>query len=180
MAEYIYILHLAPAHARDLLQLISQALLESSCQHQNLQIALEKDIHIPSIMSLDGSYSVFSTMPGHADMNPCARECDYDTGFNGCDIARCWCNSGNLNLRMSSLGVCFSSSCTFSFMNTATDLTTLSYMQIEYCSKKGFTNLPGLSVPSTATPTVTSGAAATSEAAAASSAVVLTTAIVTS
>jgi len=131
-------------------------------------------------MSLDGSYRVFSTMPGYADMNPCARSCDYDTGFNGCAIAKCWCNSGNLNLRMSSLGACFSSSCTFSFMNTATDLTTLSYIQIEYCSKKGLTNLPGLSVPSTATPTVTSGAAATSEAATASSAAVLTTAIVTS
>ena len=131
-------------------------------------------------MSLDGSYHVFSVMPGYVGMNPCARECDVDTGFNGCGVSKYWCNSGNLNLRMSSLGVCFSSVCTFPFVNTATDLTTLSYMQIEYCSKKGFTNLPGLSVPSTATPTVTSGAAATSEAAAASSAVVLTTAIVTS
>ncbi|OCL13981.1 hypothetical protein AOQ84DRAFT_359310 [Glonium stellatum] len=130
-------------------------------------------------MALDGSWQPFSTMSGYGQLNPCARSCDFDTNFNGCDISKCWCNSGNLNLRMSSMGVCFSSSCTYSFMNTATDLTTMSYIQIEYCSMKGFTNLPGLSVPSKTTQVVTSNAAATSGAAAASSAAVFTTAIVT-
>lgn len=59
---------------------------------------------------------------------------------------------------MESITRCASTSCTFANMNTETDVSTLSIVQVQYCADRGFSPA-GMVVPSTAraSPTGSSG-----------------------
>ncbi|KAF1951102.1 hypothetical protein CC80DRAFT_576171 [Byssothecium circinans] len=97
--------------------------------------------------SIDGTYSPFVKYPGYATMAPCMRSCNGDYGYNGCDNSGCWCNKGNLDLRIASMQRCASTSCTFSNMNTASDLSIMSGIQVLYCVDRGHSP-EGMTVPS--------------------------------
>ncbi|KAF2865345.1 hypothetical protein BDV95DRAFT_257413 [Massariosphaeria phaeospora] len=98
--------------------------------------------------SIDGTYSPFDDYPGYSGMAPCMRTCDHSFGYNGCDRAPCWCNKGNLDLRVGSITRCASSECTFANMNTATDVSVLSGIQVMYCADRG-QSPAGMTMPST-------------------------------
>ncbi|KAH7122259.1 hypothetical protein B0J11DRAFT_334363 [Dendryphion nanum] len=108
--------------------------------------------------TLDGLYTPFSDYPGYSSMAPCMRSCENSQSYNGCDQARCWCNKGNLDLRVASVTRCASSKCTFANMNTQTDVDVISNFQIMYCADKGLSP-EGMTMPSTvqAKPTATGG-----------------------
>ncbi|KAF2748932.1 hypothetical protein M011DRAFT_457054 [Sporormia fimetaria CBS 119925] len=111
--------------------------------------------------SLDNDYSPFNGYRLWGQMAPCMKTCDDSYDFNvrkGCDKARCWCNKGNIELRMSEMTRCASELCTFANMNPATDLSIMSVVQVRYCVDKGFSP-EGMALPSDAiaAPTSSSG-----------------------
>ena len=69
--------------------------------------------------------------------------------LQGCDNAACWCNKGNLDLRIATITRCASTSCTFANMNTVTDVSILSGIQVQYCVDQNHSP-SGMTVPSEA------------------------------
>ncbi|KAF2179578.1 hypothetical protein K469DRAFT_300130 [Zopfia rhizophila CBS 207.26] len=57
---------------------------------------------------------------------------------------------------MTSMGRCASSSCTFANMNTETDMSTLSGIQVLYCDEHGFSP-SGMAMPTAVPASTTSG-----------------------
>ncbi|KAF1999100.1 hypothetical protein P154DRAFT_577253 [Amniculicola lignicola CBS 123094] len=98
--------------------------------------------------SLDAVYQPLTVYAQHDSLAPCMDTCDELQGYNGCDLAACWCKKANLDLRITSLKSCASLRCTFQNMNTQTDLDSLSAIQVQYCIDKGFSPA-GMTVPST-------------------------------
>ncbi|KAF2689209.1 hypothetical protein K458DRAFT_125212 [Lentithecium fluviatile CBS 122367] len=74
--------------------------------------------------------------------------------LQGCDNSGCWCNKGNLDLRISWIERCASTDCTFDNMNTATDVSILSGIQVQYCVDHSHSP-SGMSLPSSAQATTT-------------------------
>ncbi|OAG05305.1 uncharacterized protein CC84DRAFT_1206740 [Paraphaeosphaeria sporulosa] len=98
---------------------------------------------------LDNDFWPFDAYPGYKLMAPCMRDCDHILLFNGCDNSGCWCKKNNLDRRTSSLERCASTSCTFADMNTATDVSILSSIQLQYCVDRNLSP-EGMTMPSTA------------------------------
>jgi hypothetical protein len=74
--------------------------------------------------------------------------------LQGCDNAACWCNKANLDLRIATMTRCASTSCTFANMNTATDISILSGIQVQYCVDRSHSP-DGMALPSAASATPT-------------------------
>ncbi|KAF2741091.1 hypothetical protein EJ04DRAFT_113689 [Polyplosphaeria fusca] len=96
--------------------------------------------------SLDGVYSPLAAYPRYNSMAPCMRGCNDYVAYNGCDQSPCWCKKDNLDLRISYVTRCASSSCTYANMNTQTDVDILSGIQVQYCADHSYSP-EGMAMP---------------------------------